>query len=193
MWARAETAKISPRLTSLIYKLAGLLLFLLFSCLSAAIYGAVHNQISYTVAPSYFHEFKFFQFRIDEPLQNRVGAALVGARASWFMGLIIGLPIYIAAALFIKRERFLRSLLKATALVIGITLLFGLCALAYAAVTLSADNLPTWTEGRSLTQPLQFARAGSMHNASYLGGMVGIIAGLIYVSWTAIKNKQYRA
>src|SRR5258708_14664894 len=74
-------------------KLALLPLLLVSGCLIAGSYGALHNQISYTVSPEYFHAFKFGQFGIPNELRGRVGAAIVGWRASWWMGLIIGMPI----------------------------------------------------------------------------------------------------
>jgi hypothetical protein len=39
------------------------ILFVL-ACLFAGIYGALHNQISYSVAPEYFTQFKFIKFQI---------------------------------------------------------------------------------------------------------------------------------
>lgn len=177
------------RVRSIVFKLAAFFPFMLFSCLTAGLYGALHNQISYTVAPSYFHEFKFNQFAIDITRQNRIGAAWVGIQASWFMGAIIGLPVFLAA-LFVPKHAFIKTLWRTTLLVVGVTLLFSLGALAHAYLTLSPDALPSWTQNRALSKPLEFARAGRMHNASYLGGLVGIIAGLIYLSQVWYRHKQ---
>ncbi len=66
---------------------------LVAGCLISGLYGMLHNQISYTVAPEYFHAFKFDQFAIPNGLHNRIGASIVGWQASWWMGLIIGVPI----------------------------------------------------------------------------------------------------
>ena len=46
---------------------------LIVACLTAGVYGALHNQISYTVSPDYFHAFKFHQFGIPEGLRGRLG------------------------------------------------------------------------------------------------------------------------
>ena len=40
-------------------KLAWIPVLFLVACLFAGIYGALHNQISYTVSPEYFTQFKF--------------------------------------------------------------------------------------------------------------------------------------
>lgn len=47
------------------------------ACVLSGLYGAVHNQISYSVSPEYFTKFKFVQFRING-LPHRLGAAVVG-------------------------------------------------------------------------------------------------------------------
>ena len=45
-------------------------------------------------------------------------------------------------------------------------------------------------EGRGVSDPLSFARAGMMHNFSYLGGMIGLAVGLIYAVWQAVQSRK---
>ena len=45
-------------------------LLLAAGCIISGLYGAFHNQISYTVSPDYFHAFKFDQFGIPEPREG---------------------------------------------------------------------------------------------------------------------------
>ncbi|WP_299414645.1 hypothetical protein [uncultured Sulfitobacter sp.] len=149
-----------------------------------------HNQISYTVSPAYFHEFKFRQFGIDTGLHNRIGASLVGFMASWWMGLVIGVPIYIAA-LFVKGTKpFVKSFVGAALLVVATTLLVGIAALVVSFVTVGPDTLPPWMRGRQVSDPVAFARAGTMHNFSYLGGLIGLFLGLIYTIWQAVMRRR---
>jgi hypothetical protein len=152
---------------------------LVFACVVAGLYGAVHDQISYTVAPSYYHDFKFIQFAIAPELHNRLGASIVGWSATWWMGLVIGLPLYLAG-LFIRDDRaFARQYARAAFVVVLTALLIGLGALAFAFATISDDHLPTWMIDRPVTDPAAFARAGTMHNYSYIGGFVGLIIALV--------------
>lgn len=58
-------------------KFALLPVLLAAGCLISGVYGALHDQISYTVSPEYFHAFKFRQFAIPPELQNRL------VRRSW--------------------------------------------------------------------------------------------------------------
>jgi hypothetical protein len=164
-----------------------------FACLLGAAYGAVHDQISYTVAPEYFHVFKFEQFWIDPAFHNRLGAAIVGVRASWWMGLLIGLPIGVIGLFARSHGDFVRTFARAAVVVVATTLLMGLGALGYAFITLSADNLPDWVEGWPLTDPVAFARAGTMHNFSYLGGGLGLIAGIVVMLIGVVASRRKSA
>lgn len=146
-------------------KLVVLPILLAAACIVAGLYGALHNQISYTVAPAYFHDYKFDQFDIPVDLRNRVGASVVGWHASWWMGLLIGVPVLIVGLILPGCKAYLSRCLLAFVVVALTALLAGLGALIYACVTISAP----------------FDQAGAMHNFSYLGGFFGIITGTLYL------------
>jgi hypothetical protein len=145
---------------------------LIAACLIAGLYGALHNQISYTVAPEYFHEYKFHQFGIPPELRGRDGAAIVGWHASWWMGFLIGVPLLIVGMILPGWKAYLSRCLIAFAVVVGTALLVGLAALLYA----------------SVENKVAFDRAGTMHNYSYLGGFLGIITGSLYLIIERIRS-----
>jgi hypothetical protein len=61
---------------------------------AAALFGMIHNQISYFVSPEYYTKFKSIQFRLLDPhVPDRVRVAIVGFRASWCDGNSIGHPL----------------------------------------------------------------------------------------------------
>src|ERR1041384_150504 len=114
-------------------------ILLYIACVLCGAYGAVHNQISYTVAPAFIHQF-FHPYGIPEPLQNRLGAAIVGWEASWWMGLIIGTPILLVGLILPGRWYYFTRSLFAFGLVAATAVPFGMGALAY---TTSPDSLYT--------------------------------------------------
>lgn len=160
--------------------------------LLAGLYGGFHNQISYTLSPGYFHEFKFIQFGIQPELQNRLGAAIVGWQASWWMGLVIGLPIYLLCLAIRGTRPFLRTFFLASIAVVGTTLLVGLGALAVGLITIESSNLPDWMAGRAVSDPVAFARAGQMHDFSYLGGMIGLVIGAFIAVRKTVQSRRTR-
>ena len=171
-------------------KLLQLPLLFIAACLLAGFYGAVHNQISYSVAPSYFHEFKFDQFRIEGFLRNRIGASLVGFHASWFMGLIIGIPIGLLTLIAPDPRSQRVIFFKTSILVVVMTFIIGLAALIHGVMSIHESHLPVWMQGRNISDPVAFARAGHMHNFSYLGGVIGLILGTIYAVRYLLKMRK---
>jgi hypothetical protein len=167
---------------------------LLFAaCLTAGLYGALHNQISYTVSPDYFHAFKFHQFGIPEALRGRVGASIVGWHASWWMGLLIGVPVLLVGLILPGWEVYLRRCLIAFAVVAVTALVVGLGALVYACVTFSEAAEPGDWFPAGVADRVAFARAGTMHNFSYLGGFLGIVTGSVYLIVRRVRRPQHRA
>lgn len=158
------------------------LALLALAALAAGLFGALHNQVSYTVGPSYFTDLKFAQFRIPEMLHGRVGAALVGWRASWWMGLVIGVPAFGLGMLLLPAEALWRAGARAVLRVV----LFA--ALGAALGLISAPFLREQMHlvlPRGVSDPEGFFRAGMMHNGAYLGGLAGLIAAL----WTIIRAR----
>lgn len=165
-------------------KLALVPVLFLIACLLAGLYGAVHNQISYTVSPEYFTQFKFHQFRIDNSIPERIGAAIVGWNAAWWMGIVIG-TILIPFGLLIRgNANYFWAMIRVFGVVAVTTLIVGLAALAVAFIvvdTAVAGEISRY--GNEMIDDVAFARAGTVHNFSYLGGLVGMITGGVTVFW----------
>ena len=129
-------------------------------------------------------KFKFIQFHFpwayDTP---RTGAAVVGFLATWWMGCIVysilGLFGFIFPTAKIMRQELLNSFL----VVLIIALLTGLGGLLYGYMTLNESNIALYADWiwPNVINPVQFLRVGFMHNASYIGGLTGLIAGICYL------------
>jgi hypothetical protein len=159
------------------------------ACLMAGLYGALHNQISYTLSPDYFHALKFHQFDIPSGLQGRVGASIVGWHASWWMGLFIGVPVLIVGLILPGWRTYLSRCLIAFAVVAGTALVVGLAALVYACLTITPASLPGYWYPDGVADKVAFARAGTMHNFSYLGGFLGIVTGSLYLIVEHVRGR----
>ncbi|MEM9542855.1 MAG: hypothetical protein AAGA60_25610 [Cyanobacteria bacterium P01_E01_bin.42] len=153
-------------------------LLLIIACAIAGIYGVLHNQISYTVSPDYFHQFKFIQLNLAPALQGRLGASLVGLISSWWMGIFISpflLPIGFKR---LSKQRYFISMLQAFAIAALTSLVASAIALLLAFIFVTPDNVGEITIGdRQINNPAAFVRAGVMHNFGYLGGFLGVVMG----------------
>jgi hypothetical protein len=143
---------------------------------AAGAFGMAHNQLSYSVGPSYFTGFKFTQFAIPEDTAPRWGASLVGWQAGWWMGLIAGLPVLGYGLLRTPSAGALWAggigAILTVILTAATSALLGL-ALGFAAVASGLD-FPAAAARPGVT-PDDMIRAGVMHEASYYGGLLGAL------------------
>jgi hypothetical protein len=143
-----------------------------------AAFGALHNQVSYTVSPDYFHAFKFYQFDVAEPLRNRLGASLVGVGASWWMGVPLGLILGLPTLLQPTRSGFVRATSLSIVTMLAVTIATGAFGLALGSTVVDAPARLEIYDGVPVQDPAAFWRAGSMHNFSYLGAAIGLVPAL---------------
>lgn len=164
---------------------------MLLAILLAASYGIVHDQLSYTLSPEYYTRFKFIQFHVPWAYSMpRVGAAFVGALATWWLGLIIATLLYLFRTSTLSNEQMFKSDLQSYAIVfvVAVAVTLGGLLLAYQRIdAVTVEHYRLWLRP-GVTDPVQFVRVGFMHNASYLGGIAGLCTALI---WRLFKN--YRA
>lgn len=171
-----------------------LLLTLICVPLIAGMYGILHDQFTYTISEEYYTRFKFIQFRFwtgalpAQPENPRLAVCGVGFLATWWTGIIIG-PFIVLVGLIHRDARvMLRANFKAVALVLLITMLTGLTGLAYGWLYL-ADAGVNWHLPEGLVDRKHFIMVGSMHNFSYLGGLLGLIGAVIYQFRVRRKEK----
>ena len=159
-------------------RIATFVVFVGAAVIAAGFFGIVHDEVSYTVSSEYFTKCKFIQFHLlDTEIPERIRAAAVGFRASWWMGLPIGLLVGVGGFLERSPARMRRTLGWSIILVLGFTMAFALCGLCYGMLRTAHVDLASyegWFIPRDLHDPRAFLRAGYMHNAAYLGGVLSI-------------------
>jgi hypothetical protein len=159
--------------------------YALLSALLAGFYGVIHDQITYTISPEYFTRLKFAQFHYaDFGLPSRVFVGEIGFLATWWLGFIAGwflarVTVPSCPALEARRRCFQ-----------GFAMIFA-CAIAASAagfglgLRLGPDaDLSNWRAIASRLGVLDlrsFVCVAYIHNAGYLGGLIGLIAAIIYL------------
>ncbi|CAN5764779.1 hypothetical protein BH09VER1_BH09VER1_51070 [soil metagenome] len=161
--------------------------------LLAGLYGIVHDQLTYTIAPEYYTKFKFPMFHLaDSPLPDRVRAMVVGFLATWWMGVLIGLTVGLAG--FMQRDwrRMLVVTLQAYGVVVLVTAGVGLLGLGYGYYqtgTIDRGAYGYWFIPRDVVDLRSYLCVGYMHNASYLGGLIAILAGMAYQVVARVRSR----
>lgn len=163
--------------------LPAMLGYALLGALLAGTYGVVHDQVTYSISAEYFTRLKFSQFqRADFGFPPRVFVAEIGFLATWWVGFFaawfiarITVPSFPPAVAF-------RHTARGFAIILA-------CALASSAVgyvlgVLHGSDYSTW---ETLASTLQisdvpaFVRVAYVHNAAYLGAVLGLIVAIVYL------------
>lgn len=179
-----------------------LLLIIITASVLGGIYGIINDQITYSISEEYYTKFKFDQFNItyywglgknigggktpEIILKNpRFGVSIVGALATWWVGLIIGIILGLVGLIHKTWKQMFQVTLKAIVLTTCVALVSGLFGLGYGYFVL-LENPPNWYLPDHLIDRDSFIMVGSMHNFSYLGGLIGLVFGIRY----SIKRKK---
>ena len=161
-------------------KIGLLILIVIISTILASIYGIFHNQISYSISNEYFTKFKLEQFGfVAYPDTIIMTIGVVGFLSTWWFGLLIGLINGIVGLFQPTAKIMWKSAFGAIIRTLLIAIGFGVVGILVGKFIIS--NLNTnWNLPADLTDRKSFLTAGTMHNFSYLGGIVGLIYGIIY-------------
>jgi hypothetical protein len=159
--------------------------FGILGALIAGTYGMIHDQISYSISPEYFTKLKFRQFYYTDlgiPLRARVG--LIGFLATWWVGFFsawfmarIAVPVWPVRTAWRMVSRGILMIL-ASALISG---LIGGCLGEWHKAN---PDYSGWQEFAILAgvQDLPaFVQVAYIHNAGYLGGLIGLVLALVYL------------
>ncbi|NKX43329.1 hypothetical protein [Roseicyclus persicicus] len=151
-------------------------LLMALAALAAAVFGALHNQLSYSVGPDYFLSLKFPQFGIAEGTAPRVGAAQVGVLASWWMGAAVALPAMLYGLFAVPTARsYLAAGIGAIGLVVVLATFAALAGLVGGLVADATGVLDDVVQPPAGVDRSDFLRAGFMHDASYAAGALGAL------------------
>ena len=185
----------------LLNKFIALMLILIIAPILGGVYGIIHDQITYTISEEYYTKFKFIQFGLEnwglgqnigtiaKPeiiLDNpRFGASIVGTLATWWVGMIIGVILGFVGLIHKNGKMMFKTTMKAFLLTIVVALITGITGLIYGKLFLT-ENRPNWNLPEHLNNFDSFIMVGSIHNFSYLGGLIGLIIGIAY----SVKQKR---
>ena len=163
-------------------------LIIIFSVIIASLFGAIHNQISYSVSSEFFTNFLFGNFGTNEwNIKNeRLEATIVGIIGSYWVGLILGI-IYLIIFLFLRTENNFKNIMNAILINICFAFLGSMIAYLIAKFFISYENSGVFIDFGT-QNPQNYLEAAFMNTGSYIGGIVGIIPGILYLLKKNQKN-----
>jgi hypothetical protein len=155
---------------------------ILLLCIGAAVlYGIVHDQITARVCVEYFTIGHPPIFGTEDPTLLGLGWGII---ATWWVGLLLGIPLAIAARAGSRPKRTARLLIRPLAWLLGISALCALAAglIGWSLAQVGAVFLVPWlAEQIPPEKHTAFLADAWAHSASYLVGGVGGIVLMIHV------------
>jgi hypothetical protein len=151
--------------------------------LIGGLYGILHDQITYSISHEYFTKLKFNQFNYANfGFPTRIFVSEVGFLATWWVGFFsawflarIAVPVW-PAQIALKKCLF------------GFSIIFTLALLAassgyFLGIYHSADysNWQDLCDTLKITDIPDFVRVAYIHNASYIGGFIGLIISIFFL------------
>ncbi|GAB3589271.1 hypothetical protein [Hymenobacter daeguensis] len=170
-------------------KILTLALIVIIAAITGGIYGAIHDQLTYTISPEYYTKFKFIQFELADAgpeanLSNpRLWVAVVGVLATWWMGVLIGFVLGLVGLAHSNWKVMFRVTLRAFVITMGVAFVIGIFGLIYGRLFLAnnpIESFSNWFIPDNIIDFKNFVTVGSMHNFSYAGGIIGLVAGIVY-------------
>ncbi len=159
--------------------------YCLMGALLAGLYGVFHDQITYSISPEYFTRLKFAQFHYaDFGLPPRIFVGEIGFLASWWVGFIAAWFLArIAVPAFPPRLAF-RYILRGSLIIFSTALVASIIGYVYGLWRSSGSDFSAWQRFTSTYGVLDlpsFVRVAYIHNASYLGGLIGLVVAIAYL------------
>lgn len=152
--------------------------------LVAGAYGALHDQVSYTISPEYFTKLKFEQFAwADLGGPRRLFVAEVGFLATWWVGMIAGWVLARVGRVDPSSPSSRPVVVRAFGIILGVAVISGCVGVALGVATTRGGDVSGWREWKEsldLADVRGFAIVAWLHWASYLGGLLGLV---LAVTW----------
>lgn len=159
------------------------ILILSFLCtpILAATYGAVHNQVSYSISPEFFTKSMFPLFGFVEYGRNtpRLTSAIIGAWSTWWLGLIIGVVFGIIGLFKSNANRMLAFIKNALCITFVLVIASGILGFVFGKIYLMNTTI-NWGFSGTQEQLKNFAIVGYIHDFEYCGGILSIIICICY-------------
>ena len=164
-------------------RIAIFVFLILSAILLAGIYGALFDQITYSVSNEFFTKMRFTQHRVEGDVNNRWEVAKIGFENTWKVGLMLGTFLSLGGLLHSSNRKMLTVTMQSIAIAMLTGFLFGIIALLFAHPTTEIAS------EMNIENKEAFNKVLSMNNYSYVGGIIGMFLGL---GWQVLHTRLHR-
>ncbi len=155
---------------------------LAFSSLLGGVYGALYDQVTFSVCEEFFTKMRFEQYNIPETMSPRLAVALIGFINTWSTGLVLGFVLSLTGLLHVNERNMIKYTIQSFFIAFFTALLFGIIAYLVKDPTIMTPNSEL-----NIVNKEGFNKVVNMNNYTYVGGIIGMFIG---AGWQLYKTKQ---
>jgi hypothetical protein len=151
--------------------------------LVAGAYGVLHDEVTYSISKEYFTRLKFLQFHYANfGLPPRFFVAEIGLLATWWVGFVAGwfhARVVVPAFPVVEARS---HIFRGFAIILSCAFVASLLGFGLGLLRGPNADYSSWqgfVTTRGVVDLPRFVRVAYIHNASYLGGLVGLIIALL--------------
>jgi membrane associated rhomboid family serine protease len=158
------------------------------AALIAGVYGALYDQLTYSICPEFFTKYRFIQsqFKFESDLSPRLGVAFIGFLNTWKAGVIIGSILSLAGLITKNPKHMLHITSRAFYITLIIAFIAGIIGWSIGSLPGQADPDPSL----AIMDKEHFKTVENMLNFSYAGAVIGMFIGIFYLVYKHKKLRQ---
>ncbi len=153
--------------------------------LVAGFYGIFHDQITFTISNEYFSKLKYQQFGyLNFVDSDRLKVSMIGFLATWWVGLFLG---WFLARWFVPHNSLSIArikIFKSFIIIFAASTMLATVSGLYVFLFGNSINYLSWAQiinTYNIENTWAFVGVAYIHNASYLGALLGLLMSLILV------------
>ncbi len=158
--------------------------FALLGTMLACMYGVLHDQITYTISPEFYHLIRFPKYGITVDA-GRWGVAQVAIINTWKIGLLVSTVISFAGLIHSNNPKIIRYTLEAFVLAISIAAFMSL--VGYVFGKFNQDQLSKLSD--HVVGKEGFLVVQTIHNFTYIGSLLGMFAAIYFQFYRRKRNR----
>lgn len=151
----------------------------------SCVYGVLHDQITYTISPEFYHLIRFPKYEI--PLEaGRWGVVRVAIINTWSIGLLVSVVVAFAGLIHSNNPKIIRYTLNAFALAMSVAIFMSLVGYAFGRFNQNQmSKLADHIIGKE-----NFLIVQTIHNFTYIGSLLGMLGAIYFQFFRRKRNRM---
>jgi len=165
-------------------KLLTFILLVFIAPALAGIFGAILDQINFTISPEFFRITRFPSMGLSSLHHERWLAALTGVINSWQFGIALGVMLSFIGTIHSDHKKMFKYTMQSFGIALGVTAVITFMGIL---ITLNSEYEMPVNLSPQVKEPMRYMAVWNINNYAYAGGIIGMLAG---AAWHIFKTKK---